>query len=88
MVKSQQDANKKVLGAKSLSDYRNWQKANIAKNRYMSHITNQRDDYLHKITDQLVKEYGVIVIVDLNFASASFHFEIASSTISSIEWSV
>ncbi len=46
LVKSQQDVNKKVLGAKSLSDYRNWQKANVAKNRYMSRITNQRDDYL------------------------------------------
>lgn len=55
----------------------------------MSRITNQRDDYLHKITDQLVKEYDVIVIVieDLNLASASFHFEIASSAISSIEGS-
>ena len=53
----------------------------------MSRITNQRDDYLHKITDQLVKEYDVIVIEDLNLASASFHFEIASSAISSIEGS-
>ena len=79
LVKSQQEANKKVLGAKSLSDYRNWQKANVAKNRYMSRITNQRDDYLHKITDQMVREYDVIVIEDLKIKNMTKNHHLARS---------
>lgn len=78
-VKSKQDKDKKVLGAKGLYDYQNWQKANAIKNRYMSRITNQRSDYLHKVTDQLVKEYDVIVIEDLKVKNMTKNHHLSHS---------
>ena len=50
---------------KELSDYRNWQRAQQQKARYQAKVANQRKDYLHKLTTNLVKQYDVIVIEDL-----------------------
>lgn len=78
-VKSKQDANKKVLGAKGLYDYQNWQRANQIKNCYMSNIVNQRNDYLHKISTQLVNEYDVIVVEDLKVKNMTKNHYLARS---------
>lgn len=48
-----------------LNDYQNWQRAQQQKARYQAKIANQRKDYLHKLTTDLVKQYDVIVIEDL-----------------------
>lgn len=55
-------ASKKVNGSI------NRKKANLKVNRVYEKITNQRNDYLHKITHQLTKEnqFSCIVIEDLN----------------------
>ncbi|WP_047768145.1 RNA-guided endonuclease TnpB family protein [Limosilactobacillus panis] len=50
---------------KELSDYQNWQRAQQQKARYQAKVANQRKDYLHKLTTNLVKQYDVIVIEDL-----------------------
>ena len=50
---------------KELSDYQNWQRAQQQKARYQVKITNQRKDYLHKLTTTLVKQYDLIIIEDL-----------------------
>ena len=48
-----------------LDDYKNWQRAQQQKARYQVKITNQRKDYLHKLTTTLVKQYDLIIIEDL-----------------------
>lgn len=35
-------------------------------NKLHEHIRNQRDDFLHKITTHLVKNYDAIVVENLN----------------------
>ncbi|WP_156399744.1 transposase, partial [Lactobacillus hamsteri] len=60
-----QDKNRKVLCPRSLESFANWQKAQKLKARYQSKVSNQRRDYLHKLTTHLVKQYDVIVIEDL-----------------------
>lgn len=48
-----------------LGDYRNWQRAKRIKACYQAKIANNRKDYLHKITTELVNNYDVIVMEDL-----------------------
>ena len=48
-----------------LEDYSNWQRARAIKARYQAKIANKRNDYLQKITTELVRSYDVIVIEDL-----------------------
>ena len=59
------DKHKGVLVPRELTDFSNWQKARIQKARYQSKVANQRSDFLHKVTTQLVRDYDIIVIEDL-----------------------
>lgn len=59
------DKHKGVLIPRELADFSNWQKARIQKARYQSKVANKRNDFLHKVTTQLVKDYDIIVIEDL-----------------------
>jgi putative transposase len=45
-----------------------WRKANTARNRVHHHVTNLRRDAIHKLTTALAREYGTIVVEDLNVA--------------------
>ena len=54
-----------LTGAKDISQYKNYMKAKIMVARYSEKIANQRQNYLHKITTQLVKDNDTIVIEDL-----------------------
>jgi IS605 OrfB family transposase len=45
-----------------------WRKANTARNRLHHRVTNLRRDAIHKLTTGLAREYGTIVIEDLNVA--------------------
>ena len=54
-----------IFEPKSLEDYKNYQKSKVMVARYSEKIANQRKDYLHKITTELVRNYDVIVIEDL-----------------------
>jgi putative transposase len=59
------DKHNKVLNPRCLDDFKNYKKAKLMVAEYNEKMTNQRNDYLHKITVQLVKDNDVIVIEDL-----------------------
>ncbi len=54
-----------LVDPKDLGDYKNVRKARTMVAKYSEKIANQRKDYIHKITTQLVKDYDVITIEDL-----------------------
>ncbi|MFI1421195.1 IS607 family element RNA-guided endonuclease TnpB [Streptomyces sp. NPDC020731] len=45
-----------------------WGKANRARNKVHHRVANLREDTLHKMTTRLAREYGTIVVEDLNVA--------------------
>lgn len=45
-----------------------WEKANAERNRVQHRIANLRADALHKMTTGLCREYGTVVVEDLNVA--------------------
>lgn len=59
------DKHNKVLEPRELSDFKNYLKAKRMVAKYNEKIANQRNDYLHKLTKQLVEQYDVIKIEDL-----------------------
>ncbi|TSO26337.1 RNA-guided endonuclease TnpB family protein [Lactobacillus sp. LL6] len=80
-----QDKNKKVLNPRNLESFSNWQKAKIVKARYQNKVKNQRKDYLHKVTTELVKNYDVIAIEDLKAKNLQKNHHLAKS-ISNASW--
>ena len=77
--------NKNHLTDMEVDDYQNWQRAQQIKARYQAKITNQRKDYLHKITTQLVKQYDVIIIEDLKAKNLQKNHHLAKS-IANASW--
>ena len=59
------DKHNKVLEPRKLSDFSNYMKAKLMVAKYSDKIANQRKDYLHKISTELVNQYDVIKIEDL-----------------------
>ena len=49
----------------TLNDFKNYQKARTLKAKYEENIANQRNDYLHKLSNYIVQSYDVIVLEDL-----------------------
>ncbi|MEU6012837.1 IS607 family element RNA-guided endonuclease TnpB [Streptomyces sp. NPDC047515] len=45
-----------------------WEKANRTRNKVHHRVANLREDTLHKMTTRLAREYGTIVVEDLNVA--------------------
>jgi putative transposase len=45
-----------------------WRRANAARNRVHHRVTNLRRDAIHKLTTALAREYGNVVVEDLNVA--------------------
>ncbi|GAA3628138.1 hypothetical protein GCM10022297_03370 [Lactobacillus hamsteri] len=80
-----QDKNRKVLCPRSVENFVNWQKAQKLKARYQAKATNQRRDYLHKLTTHLVKQYDVIVIEDLKTKNLQHNHCLAKS-IANASW--
>ena len=60
-----EDRYNKVINPRELNDFSNYVKARQMVAKYNEHIANQRNDYIHKITTELVRNYDVIVIEDL-----------------------
>ncbi|MGV0000153.1 RNA-guided endonuclease TnpB family protein [Limosilactobacillus fermentum] len=77
--------NKNHLTDMEVDDYQNWQRAQQIKARYQAKIANQRKDYLHKITTQLVKQYDVIIIEDLKAKNLQKNHHLAKS-IANASW--
>lgn len=60
LVKLQKELSRKTIGSS------NWNKTRIKIAKLYKHIVNQRTDFLQKITTQLVKQYDIICIENLN----------------------
>ena len=60
LAKLQKSLSRKTIGGN------NWNKARIKVANLQKHISNQRNDFLHKLTTDLVKNYDVIAIEDLD----------------------
>ena len=59
------DKHNKVLEPRKLSDFKNYLKAKNMVAKYSEKVANQRSNYLHILTKQLVEQYDVIKIEDL-----------------------
>jgi len=59
------DKHNQVPEPRELADFKNYQKAKHMVAKYHEKIANQRDNYLHNITKELVEQYDVIKIEDL-----------------------
>lgn len=77
--------NHQPENAEELNDYQNWQKARIHKARLQKHLSNQRHDYLQKLTTMLVQKYDLIVIEDLKAKNLLKNHHLAKS-ISNAAW--
>jgi len=59
------DHHNKVLEPRELSDFKNYLKAKHMVAKYSEKVANQRSNYLHSLTKQLVEQYDVLKIEDL-----------------------
>ncbi|QNO01273.1 transposase [Lactobacillus phage Lbab1] len=59
------DKHNKVPEPRELSNFKNYQKAKLMVAKYNEKIANQRSNYLHLLTRQLVEQYDTIKIEDL-----------------------
>jgi len=59
------DYHNKVMEPQELSDFKNYLKAKHMVAKYSEKIANQRSNYLHNLSKQLVEQYDVIKIEDL-----------------------
>ncbi len=82
-----QDKNKKALCPRDLYNFSNWQRAQKLKARYQRKVADQRQDYLHKLTTHLVKQYDVIAIEDLKVKNLQKNHHLAKS-IANASWSM
>lgn len=80
LAKLQRDLSRKTRGS---SNY-NKQRIKVAK--LQEHITNQRKDFLHKVSTQLVKDYDIICLEDLKVKNMIKNNKLARS-ISDVSWS-
>ena len=59
------DKHNKVIEPRELADFKNYLKAKRMVAKYSEKVANQRSNYLHILTKQLVEHYDVIKIEDL-----------------------
>ncbi|MDO7804134.1 RNA-guided endonuclease TnpB family protein [Lactiplantibacillus pentosus] len=59
------DQHNKVIEPRELSDFKNYLKAKRMVAKYDERIANQRNNYLHHLSKQLIAQYDVIKIEDL-----------------------
>lgn len=63
LTKLQRELSRKTIGSNR------WDKARIKVAKLQKHISNQRNDFLQKLTTNIVKNYDVIAIEDLDVKS-------------------
>ena len=73
------DKHNKVLEPRELSDFSNYMKAKLMVAKYSEKIANQRKDYLHKISTELVNQYDVIKVEDLKSSNMMKNHKLAKA---------
>jgi putative transposase len=63
LAKLQRELSRKTIGSS------NWNKTRIKVANLQKHISNQRNDFLHKLTTDIVRQYDVICLEDLDVKS-------------------
>ena len=57
---------KQSLDSLQIDDFKNVEKARVTKAKLQKHLANKRNDFLQKLSTELVRNYDVIVIEDLS----------------------
>ncbi|AJA81462.1 RNA-guided endonuclease TnpB family protein [Levilactobacillus brevis] len=71
------DHHNKVLEPRGLNDFSNYLKAKHMVAKYNEKIANQRSNYLHNLSKQLVEQYDVIKIEDLKTKNLLYNHKLA-----------
>lgn len=75
----QKNKKNKLIPPKGLNQYKNYTKAKIMVAKYAEKVSNQKNDYLQKLTTELVKKYDLIVIEDLKIKNLLKNHTLANS---------
>lgn len=90
LAKEQKILSRKALvakkGGRKLSDSKNYQKQRIKVAKIHEKIANQRKDFLHKLSTNLVKNHDVICIEDLSSKNLMKNRKLAKS-VADVSWS-
>src|SRR5699024_10794498 len=90
LKKEQRKLSRRALHAKDNGmnrlDAKNYQKQKIKVARLHEKVMNQREDFLHKLSTEIIKSHDVICIEDLNTKGMLRNRKLAKS-ISDVSWS-
>lgn len=82
LAKLQRELSRKTKGSS------NWNKARIKVANLQKHISNQRNDFLHKLTTGIIKTYDIISIEDLDvYSMKETDSSIRNKRVSDVSWS-
>lgn len=79
LTKLQRELSRKTIGGS------NWNKARLKVAKLQEHIINQRKDFLHKLSTQLIKDNDVICLENLKISNMIKNRKLARS-ISDVSW--
>ena len=78
-VKIAMDKNMKVINPRTISDFINVEKARVMTAKSHKHLANKRNDFLQKLSTNLVKTYDIIIIEDLKSKNMMKNHRLAKS---------
>ena len=82
LAKLQRDLSRKSIGSNR------WDKARVKVAKLQKHISNQRKDFLQKLTTSIVRKYDIICIEDLDVKSMKeTELTIRNRRVSDVSWS-